>query len=60
MGEASVQRAVAPGVAGLLPRLGPEGHYRALSATPGRLLLDRCLLSELADGPLHPRRSRLT
>ncbi|MFH8597479.1 hypothetical protein [Streptomyces rimosus] len=35
-------------------------HYRTLLDRPGRLILDRCFLSELVYGPLFRGRSRLT
>ncbi|OLT19779.1 hypothetical protein BJF79_47595, partial [Actinomadura sp. CNU-125] len=35
-------------------------RYRTILATPGRLVLDRCFISELVYGPLLHGRSRLT
>ncbi|MGH3569147.1 MAG: hypothetical protein ACRDRH_24610 [Pseudonocardia sp.] len=35
-------------------------HYRGILARPGRLVLDRCFVSELVYGPLRHRRSRIT
>jgi thymidylate kinase len=35
-------------------------RYRNLLATPGRLVLDRCFVSELVYGPLRQGRSRIT
>ncbi|MDH6574725.1 hypothetical protein [Kitasatospora sp. MAP5-34] len=35
-------------------------RYRTLLAEPGRILFDRCFLSELVYGPLHRGRSRIT
>ncbi|WP_059008017.1 hypothetical protein [Streptomyces specialis] len=39
---------------------GPGDPYRTLLEQPGRLVLDRCFLSELVYGPLHRGRSRLS
>lgn len=36
------------------------GRYRHILATPGRLVLDRCFVSELVYGPLYRQRSRLS
>ncbi|MEU3183037.1 hypothetical protein ABZ707_02305 [Streptomyces sp. NPDC006923] len=36
------------------------GRYRDLLQQPGRLILDRCFISELVYGPLRRGRSRLT
>lgn len=36
------------------------GRYRAILAQEGRLLFDRCFLSELVYGPLNRGRSRIT
>ncbi|MFD8970767.1 hypothetical protein ACFV0C_38305 [Streptomyces sp. NPDC059568] len=35
-------------------------RYRTILAQPGRILFDRCFLSELVYGPLHRGRSRIT
>jgi thymidylate kinase len=36
------------------------GRYRSILGQPGRVVLDRCFVSELVYGPLHRGRSRLT
>lgn len=36
------------------------GRYRTILAQEGRLLFDRCFLSELVYGPLHRGRTRIT
>lgn len=43
----------------------PDGHdlarrYREIIATPGKIVLDRCFISELVYGPLYHGRSRIT
>jgi hypothetical protein len=35
-------------------------RYQRILAAPGRLVLDRCFVSELVYGPLHHNRSRIT
>jgi thymidylate kinase len=36
------------------------GRYREILATPGKIVLDRCFMSELVYGPLYHGRSRIS